>query len=393
MSGRLPSLKDTGKSEGKPSLKFRPKVVARRSREAREASEPRLTAENEKKQKNGAGNGGDRDKKREGSHGSANTNQQRRMARFLSNTHVISAGPLSAANATATRSANSGATFGNQSQGFMKTESGSELVQRGLQDLTDNDVSDDEKLSSRFNMGREVGAEDDVRPTDYLHPGDVEDESVIETDQQILQQLFPVRPLRIRHEDIDAVHKKLQSPLPNNLQTITTPMVKEEDSDQDPQSILENRSKELETKLDHLKLQDEASDEFEAEKLALKEDHIQIERLLRRLDNQRGRFAMLQLPPDLPQLQISDSEKGSEKLNASEIGTLRFHKSGRVSVMIDGIEMDIKRGAQTSFIQDVILRDDQSRESENNQPEFLLQRLGSIDTKLIITPSISNSYQ
>ena len=44
-TGRLPTLKNNADGKPKPTLKFKPKAIARRSKEEREASAPMLTSE------------------------------------------------------------------------------------------------------------------------------------------------------------------------------------------------------------------------------------------------------------------------------------------------------------------------------------------------------------
>ncbi|TEB14355.1 hypothetical protein C9890_0679, partial [Perkinsus sp. BL_2016] len=39
--------------------------------------------------------------------------------------------------------------------------------------------------------------------------------------------------------------------------------------------------------------------------------------------------------------------------NSGQLGTMRFWKSGRVTMMVGGIEFDVSRGAESNFLQQV----------------------------------------
>jgi hypothetical protein len=57
-----------------------------------------------------------------------------------------------------------------------------------------------------------------------------------------------------------------------------------------------------------------------------------------------------------PAFDILDTreEHVSDKfMNSGQLGTMRFWKSGRVTMMVGGIEFDVSRGAESNFLQQV----------------------------------------
>ncbi|KAK7205392.1 RNA polymerase III RPC4-domain-containing protein [Myxozyma melibiosi] len=64
-----------------------------------------------------------------------------------------------------------------------------------------------------------------------------------------------------------------------------------------------------------------------------------------------------------------------------QVGKLVVRKSGKISIVYGGIEMDIAKGARTQFLQDVVVVDD-TPEAEQ------ATLLGQITGKVVVTPSI-----
>lgn len=402
-SGRLPSLSSSG---GKPSLKFKPKAVARRTKEEREASAPKIKTEEVAKPYN--------DKKNQG-RSTATANKQRRMARFLSNTHVISSGPLAAGNFVSEKGSD-------MRRGFIKTEGGtSSLVHSGLQNIEGGEAnSDDEddkdkehgaKNKSKFNMGREYAVHD--------IDGEDEDDSdeIGELDEEALQarrveELFPVRPLRIRHEDIEVVEKKVQESVSDATSREVTPAVKTEDGLPELQQALEQKQTNLQDRLKELSLESQFQSLDQNETLqemkALINDHLLIGKKLNRINNKPGRFVLFQLPSKLPEFEevtpkteqepptdtkeepdeadkVEKPKKKDEPAKAAEdsltgkIGSIRVHRSGKLSVKIGNVVMDISKGADTAFLQDVVAINESGETP-------CLENLGRIDGRVVVTP-------
>lgn len=416
-NGRLPSLKDSSSNGGsaKPSLKFKPKAVARKSKEEREAAASKVKLEEDSKRGNDRKHFSNNKNKRVTGAGG----QQRRMAKYLNNTHVISSGPLAAGNFVSEK--------GDLRRGFIKSEgSGSSLVQKGLETIdngaesSENEAEDEDnegvasKSKKKFNMGREFEAHNLIEDED---DGESEKSSDVDMDDeewrsQRIEQLFPVRPVRVRHEDVEIVKREIQEALSEKTTREPTPGVKTEPAGTELQSYLEDRERQVNEKLENLGLEKEfqAVDgkEVAAELELLNADHQHILRKLKKMNNKPERFMVFQLPTRLPaferpavkeeegevETQVSDStkkKKSSKKKDvkdvlstgelAGKVGSVRVHKSGKLSVKIGNVVMDIGKGAETTFLQDVIalsIADDASS----------AELLGRVDGKIVVTPKI-----
>lgn len=407
-SGRLPSLSS---STGKPALKFKPKAVARRTKEEREASAPKIKAEENPKAFH--------DKKKDGRKNTGTNNQQRRMAKFLNNTHVISSGPLAAGNFVSEKGSD-------MRRGFIKSEGGmSSLVQTGLRNIDNGDtISDDEddedkdkehgaKGRSKFNMGREYVVHEIPDDDD-----EVESDNSGELDEEALQarrveELFPVRPLRIRHDDLEVVEKKVQEALSDVTTREATPAPGIKREENELKDILTEHESTLKEKLKSLNLQNQfqSLDENEAllEMKSLVADQFSIAKKINKLNDKPNRFILFQLPSKLPHFEDvtpqanedtampdaseetdskekkQDASKKNEPLQVSQealtgnIGSIRVHKSGKISVKIGNVIMDASRGAETTFLQDVV--------ALNNAGETpSIEALGRVDGRVVVTP-------
>lgn len=403
-TGRLPSL---NQSNGKPSLKFKPKFLARRSKEEREASIPKTAPEEvsrpfDKKKYSKRNNG---------------PNQQKRLPRYLNNTRVITSGPLGAGNFSAGGS--------DPRTGFIKTEgSNFDLLQKGLKAANngqDENDSDGDGIT-KINMGREYNVHE---------IGDDEEEELSEEEidedslqSKMLANLFPVRAIRVKHEDMDIIKKELQESMSDVTTREHTPgFPKLENDGASLQSILEHRDTELQQKLDNLRLQNEFHSVDSAEAMEevkmLNEDHKHIVKKLNKLNNMPNKFMVFQLPSDLPDFEVpeppvekkaevdqentqasGEAEKTEDEVKVAKeegekapknhdmeeekplmgrIGSIRIHKSGKLSVKIGNVVMDISRGSETSFLQDVVALDERDEERT-------VELLGNVDGKVVITP-------
>ncbi|CCD22361.1 DNA-directed RNA polymerase III subunit C53 NDAI_0A02030 [Naumovozyma dairenensis CBS 421] len=411
-TGRLPTLKGDPGSK-KPSLKFKPKAVSRRTKEEREASEPKLNLGND------AANKHDNKKKFGAGSKRANTgdNKQRRMAKYLNNTHVISSGPLAAGNFI-------GGDKGSERRGFIRMEgSGSTLVQKGLESIEndagesddddgDNDVGD-QKSKTRFNMGREYGSHTVVE--EEKEEGNSGGDSDIEMDEDALQakrieQLFPVRPVRIRHEDIEQVKKEIQesTSVPTTRESTPAIAIKEDPDTTSLQQTLQQREAAIQLKLKDMHLENELhsidAEEVAEELKLLTIDYQQILSKIKRLDNKPNRFMVFQLPTTLPLFEdlLLQKQEGSveekEKKNKKEkvekdthvpqeeltgrVGSVRVHKSGKLTMKIGNVVMDLGRGAETTFLQDVV----SLNEATDEEGASAVELLGRIDGRVVVTP-------
>ncbi|QLL31642.1 hypothetical protein HG536_0B05060 [Torulaspora globosa] len=411
-SGRLPSLNS---SSGKPSLKFKPKAVARRTKEEREASAPKIKTEEISRPYN--------DKKNNQGRSTATANKQRRMQRFLSNTHVISSGPLAAGNFVSEKGSD-------MRRGFIKTEGGtSSLVHSGLQNIEGGEANSDDddldhkdkehgaKNKSKFNMGREYavhdidGEDEDEENSDEI--GEMDEEAL---QARRVEELFPVRPLRIRHEDIEVVEKKVQESISDATTREATPAVKTEEgvaNGTELQQALEQKQANLQDRLKELSLESQFQSLDQSETLqemkALINDHLLIGKKLNKINNKPGRFILFQLPSKLPEFEevtpkaeqepatdtkeeSHEADKGAHKSKMKDepaklsedsligkIGSIRVHRSGKLSVKIGNVVMDISKGADAAFLQDVVAINESGETP-------CLENLGRIDGRVVITP-------
>lgn len=412
-SKRLPSLNSSG---GKPSLKFKPKAVARRTKEERDASAPKIKAEETSKpfndKKHGHGNGKT----------TSTANKQKRMARFLSNTHVISSGPLAAGNFVTEKGSD-------MRRGFIKTEGGtSSLVHSGLQNIEGGEANSDEegmddkengaKSKSKFNMGREYAVHDvddeDDNEENSDGSGELDDEAL---QARRVEELFPVRPLRIRHEDVEVVENKTQESSSDATTREATPGVKMEDGTGDStelQHMLDQKQANLQDRLKDLSLQNQFQsldhNETLQEMKGLINDHNLIAKKLNKINDKPSKFILFQLPSKLPEFEEitpkeeskpTETDTKEEGANAEDeapkpkekteptkhtedsllgkIGSIRVHRSGKLSVKIGNVVMDISKGADTTFLQDAV--------AVNESGETpCLENLGRIDGRVVITP-------
>ena len=463
-SGRLPSLKDAARDafngpnmKKKTALKFKPKAGTRRSKEEREASALKVKPEVSIDRK---------DNKNANQQNSRTGNQrQRRVPRYLANTHVISSGPLTAGNFVSDNGRGAGDMM---RRGFVKVEGDySSLVKKGLltieNDTNESDLDedgdykkvveeeDDDSKShvAKFNMGREYRVGRDDLELDEKCSVD----SDIELDEETLQarrieELFPVRPLRVRHEDIDLLKKDIQEsltetttrePTPGVMTDEAFPMSSSSSIDKKMGSdghtlidTLENKRDELQDKLNKLNIDSEYepfdAKDMKIETIQINRDHEKLRHKLQKINNKSNKFILFQIPYTLPTFQdvtpkneenrtvnletttvkkqtednnqkVEDkikkpvakktkTKKNKKKIVAipqeelrGKIGALRIHKSGKMTVRIGEVVMEVSRGAETSFIQDIVALNIDDEETST------VEYLGRIDDRILVTPN------
>jgi len=432
-SGRLPSLRDS--AGGKSGLKFKPKAVARRSKEERDASALKIQKDEDLKSKV--------DQKK--SKKPMPMGQKNRVPRYLNNTHVISTGPLAAGNFT-----DGGRT--DTRRGIVKVEGGDKsLVRKGLQSIenhtgdSDDDYDSDtkEKLNiiengesednvnqAKFNMGREYTTanfkqdDSDIEEEEL----DMEDDAV---QRRRIEELFPVRPLRIRHEDVDVVEQKIDESITESTTREPTPAVgilKSEES-ASLHDVLKNKEVELQNELENLQIDPDShaidEEEIKHEQAMLIKDHISILKKLDKLSKKNDRFLLFQMPYKLPtfnevstkkedadvtmDVDPANNESVSEKITeenveankkpkkktkkttkkkdhvpqeelTGNVGAIRIHKSGKISIRIGNAIMETSKASEATFLQDVI--------ALNEDPDAPgVELLGRVEGKVMVTPS------
>ncbi|CUS23074.1 LAQU0S08e01552g1_1 [Lachancea quebecensis] len=414
-TGRLPTL---NQGNAKPSLKFKPKALARRSKEEREASVPKAAPEEVKKPFNN---------KKKYSKRENGPNGQRRIPKYLLNTRVVNAG-FGAENFTG--------GGGDMRTGFIKTEgSNHDYLQKGLKAANEGDdgLDSEGEGATKINMGREYKSSElyasEEEEEDGSSPADIDEDAL---QSKRLARFFPVRAMRVKHDEIDLVKKEIQDTMSDPTTRDPTPGLPKledpQDGGQGLQEVLNNRSLELQDKLNDLRLQNEFasvdSEEAMQEVSLLNQDYRHIQKKIIKINNQPGKFMFFQLPSVLPEFEEpkppapsaveqptvkpenEDTEKAEEpaketqespkkpeepakkpepetiqepKPLAGRIGALRIHKSGRLSVKIGNVEMDVSRGAENTFLQEVVALDE--REEERT-----VELLGQIVGKAVVTP-------
>lgn len=426
-SGRLPSLKDSAK--GKPGLKFKPKAVARKSKEERDASALKIKKDEDLKLKN--------DQYKKGKKPLGQT-QKKRLPRYLNNTHVISTGPLAAGNFT-----DSGKN--DFRRGIVKMEGGDKsLVRKGLQSIENHTGDSDDEYHSdgkeklniieggdsnyanqaRFNMGREYTS------TNFQQDDSDAEEEELDMEEEAIQrrrieELFPVRPLRIRHEDVEVLENKITETVTETTTREPTPGVSAIKTETDPtlHDVLKIKEAELQNELNKLQIDPDSQaideEEVKHEQAMLIKDHISILKKLDKMNKKHDRFLLFQMPYKLPlfdevnakkedtDISLEDAEKPNEKDTEKDsdkklkkkskksskkkehvlqeeltghVGSIRIHKSGRLSIKIGNSIMDISKASESSFLQDVI--------ALNEDPEAPgVELFGRVEGKVMVTPS------
>lgn len=380
-SSRLDSLSRRSTPVVKPSLKFKPKTVARRTKEERDADAP--TATETKRTPHAIRGNAARGR------GSARGG---RGGRALAGTHLVQAGPLASGNVlnetrqNMSRSATHSPTPEFLSK-LMKRE-GDGSTREGSASL---DSDDDEGNLTKINMNKEY----------KFAPEDSE--------------LFPVRAPRADHIDTEVKIKPETQEVPSrsttpesvldgmNDETLPT-SVKDEPLDKGLNDILKEKDDQLHKKLNQLELNtsyippDALDDAGHSEKRL--NDHKDIVKQILEIDNKDDKYMFFQLPRVLPEFKkpqedsAIEEEHGEPKLKTEngqtrqsepqqeslegKIGTLRVHKSGKVTMKIGNVVMDVTRGSKTTFLQEVVMLD-----RGEDKASYLM---GHVQDKIVVTP-------
>ncbi|KAH3680935.1 hypothetical protein WICMUC_000078 [Wickerhamomyces mucosus] len=408
-SNRLDSLSRRGPPAAKPGMKFKPKVVARRTKEERDADAPINEVETKKQPSIRGGSIRGRGSLRGGRGGNRN----------LIGTHVVQAGPLASGNILSdtndshTRSSTRGSTPDYLSKLMNKSESGTRESSLGLE-------SDDETDLTRIDMSKDYKfSNEDV-------------------------QLFPVRAPRLdnnnddnynnNNEETIKVESRSISPETDGIIKEDTP-VKEEPVEKSLTTLLDEKANDLQNKLNDLQLQqDQDQDHFGTieDSFRLEKDHKSILKTLIDINNQNDKFMFIQLPKVLPEFEIpefqkirEEQENNEEKQNGESneeeikkekdipieikeedgktkidkidddlkidkelksnglqgnIGNLRIHKSGKLTMQIGNVIMDVGRGSRTDFLQQIVLVD---KNTDDDRQNYLL---GHLQDKVDVIP-------
>lgn len=375
MSYRLDSL-NSKKTGAKPALKFKPKAVARKSKEDRDKDVALLkTEEKPRVPAPTRGRGGSRGRGGRGRGGSYGT-------------QVIAAGPLalgSVGMGGGTTSSKTGLTndkiYGGETLLGASSITGLKLKSRSSRALTPFEESDDEDDPLKINMSKDYAFEDSETT------------------------LFPVRP----HKDLVKVEQSATASvtvLVNSSRAQTVESVKTETSDEvaGGQPLGPNDPV---VRAEHDKMIDDQNaivDLITSNMAGLKtaEDELAV--------SEEDKYIIFHIPQVLPKEQqelVETSPFASEKVQNLEghIGNLNFHKLGKITMTLgEGTVFDVTRGVSPSFLQEVFVLDSfearrKQEEGEDEMADVLdvdgrkisgdIYRLGEVSGKIIATPSFS----
>lgn len=385
MSKRLESLNSKKPLGGpKPSLKFKPKSVARRSKEERAKDAP-IQVKEEPTSRLSTRGGSTRGR---GRGGRAN----------YAGTHVVLAGPLasgsvSMGNVNANKlGLTQDKTFNVKSEtpNFLQAlkEKTNEVVGNGVNDEED-DYGDD---ITKINMSREYKFE--------------ASETV----------LFPVRPERLEESTSPSVSKQA-TPAPE-----TTPTAASKDSSVEVVSSTEPRvkSEPLEEKLRQIKAHKEEIESKIAEPVDLLDkqeynkildDHQKILDLTTGVEAlttgpSEEKYILFHLPKVLPVYEpLEDTSMEEDKTQQKspfasdvspikgQIGQLNIHKSGKITINLgNDNNLSVSQGMDSTFLQDLVLLETEELEAQDDvevveeQVNGNMFHLGRVEGKIIGTP-------
>ncbi|KAK6203465.1 RNA polymerase III (C) subunit [Scheffersomyces amazonensis] len=387
MSNRLESLnsKKAPSPAPKVALKFKPKVVPRKSKEERAKDAP-IQVKEESSGRLPAGNGRGRGSGRGRGRGGRNN---------YAGTHLVSSGPLSSGSVSLGNA--SGSKLGFTKDRAYNTNSVSstpEFIQNLR--LKEGTSSKSPGISGNGNGNGNVADEsdddDDITKIDMTKQYRFNEEDT---------QLFPVRPERQDDQGVSAPASRESTP------------VKEEMIDDGAVAVAVD-TPQPEVPAASAAAQSYPSNE-EHDKLLTDHHHI-VDLLADRMselntdnDQEDEEFILFQLPKILPQYQPKSTVKAEDPTQNDSppsphihghIGHFNIHQSGKVSINIgNDINLDVTNGAPTTFLQELIVLNVPETESVQSDPDVEMAneqgqkvkgniiRLGKVDGKIIATPS------
>lgn len=374
MSNRLESLN----SKTKPALKFKPKAVARKSKEDREKDARQIKTEVIPRAGSTRGRGGAR-----GGRGRGGS---------LAGTHMVSTGPLSMGSVALSEQRQTKMSYRPGTFNASDEQSSTALLAKmtlkarsnGEEDHVDSD--EDDHKAHRINMSKEYAYADSETT------------------------LFPVRPTREAESTPEGLASMSESALavlsalPSRAQTVDS--VKSEAMDG--------------VAPDLPPLVDVAGDLARAEHDRIIDDQRSILDLITsKLGSIKteekdeaplsdGKYMLFQMPQIQP-IDYKTTNSRSPFANNSalvfegQVGSLNFHKSGKISItMSDGSVLDCSKGTTPSFLQEVYMVDSHTARmtpeelendaemynSENVKVGGDIYRLGEVVGKIVAKPSI-----
>ena len=387
MSGRLPTLGGgSNDANNKPkSLKFKPKIVQRKTKEEREEALKNLEKEKLKQQE-------ESDKKKRREDFFKQQQQQKlsgnRIPKYLQNTTLVSSGPL----ATGTFTGNFRPGANNNRPNFSSSSSSSGPGGRGISSLIknehtelsltqngkDSDDEDDKNDKDEFNnegevkinMGKEYKPEDEknnASDNDDTDEGDEEGNAEKKDAKFELDHLFPVRPIKIKHEDLTTTNIKEEI-----KQNFSVPGTKDNtpELELDDAAIPPIERMQIDS-LFYRNNPENNQQQIGIEKQAICNDYMKFNKKLHHKKTskliQKNLF-LYQLPNTLP-FNVSDNAPLQ-----GEIGQLRIHKSGKITMQFsNGTVLDVFKSAETSFLQDIVSIEAPLRDSNQDTNKNIIK--------------------
>ncbi|PSK35615.1 hypothetical protein C7M61_004404 [Candidozyma pseudohaemuli] len=380
MSNRLDSL-NPKKSGSKPALKFKPKVVARKSKEDRDKNAPIVKTEEKPNPPPTRGRGGARGRGRG------------RGGAYVG-THLVSSGPLASSAvgsgpvATSKTGLTSDKVYGSGGKEQADPLQNLKLKSRTQTDSVQGEESDDEGGLTKINMSKEYQFD--------------ESETV----------LFPVRP----YKDEEKAAVKAAIPLSS---TVSASSSRAPSRTPRPELVKSESSEDIKI---------EATPGPVAERVG---DTVENDEHDRLIDDQRaivdlvtGKFAGLKAEDSgtrapgnyfmvhLPQ--ISKDSETDEKMETDsttsslalptladfqgQIGQLNFHRSGKITMSIGAnTTLNVAQGVPSNFLQELYVieaadkpKDDDEEVLDERGQKIAgnVHRLGEVTAKLVATPEI-----
>mgnify|MGYP004706970593 FL=1 len=380
MSGRLPTL---GSADNKPKpFKFKPKVVQRKTKEEREAALKKLENEKLKQQE-------EVDKKKRRDDYIKQQQQQKlsgnRVPKYLQNTTLVSTGPL----ATGTFSGNfrpgsnnnrvvfssSGSSGGGSGISSLIKNEHTELSLANTGEESDSDKENEngEQFSNeneiKINMGKEYKVGHDEHSSEEEDENSEEenaDEDETKDVKFVLDHLFPVRPVKIKHEDLisTAVKEEIKK-------DFSVPGTKENTPElEDVNTMIPSMKNMQLDELFYKNNSDNNQAQIDIEKQSIFNDFLKINKKLHHKKTSKlfqKNLIRLQLPHMLPfEYKPKPKEVPSDPLQG-EIGEMRMHKSGKITIKFsNGTILDVFKSSETSFLQEVVAVKAPGRESKQD---------------------------
>lgn len=362
MSNRLESL-NSKKTGAKPALKFKPKAVARKSKEDREKDAPAVKAEDQPRSGATRGRGGTRGRGRG------------RGGAYVG-THLVSSGPLAMGSVsmggTSKTSLSHDRVYGVDSS-HSDPLAHLTLKSRKSKSATPEGESDSEDDATKINMSKEYAFE----------PAEV--------------ALFPVRPQKDENTAEAAVSESV-TVLAATSRMPTVDSVKSEALDEvspvqttGPDDGLEAAEHDR-----HIDDQREIVDMLAAQLDGLKTDAGE--------PSARDQYFVLHLPQMFAQEQLEPAPSRSPFASASaqtmegHVGSLNFHKLGKITINVGSTAFEATGGVPSSFLQEVVVLEshEAKRHPDDEETEMLdadggkiggnMFRLGAVAGKIVATP-------